>query len=81
MRARNPGNPTMFGWLVAASVAGALMIAGAVAEETTAGKPSAVFPSTLHDFGAVDRGEKLEHIFIVRNEGDAPLEILGAKPT
>jgi hypothetical protein len=45
------------------------------------GRPVAVFPALIHDFGQVDRGDKLQHTFIVRNEGDAPLEILSAKPT
>jgi len=45
------------------------------------GQPKAVFPAMGHDFGTVDRGDKLEHTFIVRNEGTAPLEILSVKPT
>ena len=45
------------------------------------GQPKAVFPAMEHDFGTVDRGAKLEHTFMVRNEGNAPLEILSVKPT
>ena len=45
------------------------------------GRPVAVFPTLVHNFGEVDRGETLNHAFVVRNEGDAPLEILSAKPT
>ncbi len=43
--------------------------------------PQAVFPTLVHDFGLVDRGSKLEHEFVVRNEGTGVLEILEAKPT
>ena len=68
-------------FLGVAFLTGAFAIAAARAEEAVTGKPAAVFPATLHDFGAVDRGEKLEHTFVVRNDGDAPLEILSAKPT
>jgi len=35
----------------------------------------------VHDFGTVERGATLEHTFIVRNEGTAPLEIVSVKPT
>lgn len=45
------------------------------------GQPKLVFPATQHHFGKVDRGTKLEHTFVVRNEGTAPLEILSVKPT
>lgn len=69
--------------MAGAALCAALLVAGAVAaaEPDGAGKPVAVFPSVEHDFGAVDRGETLEYQFVVRNEGDAPLEILAAKPT
>lgn len=45
------------------------------------GQPKAVYPAMVHDFGTVERGATLEHTFIVRNEGTAPLEILSVKPT
>ncbi len=45
------------------------------------GQPKAVYPATEHDFGTVERGDTLEHTFIVRNEGTAPLEIVSVKPT
>ena len=44
------------------------------------GQPKAVYPATEHDFGNVERGDTLEHTFIVRNEGTAPLEIVNVKP-
>jgi hypothetical protein len=51
-------------------------------EDPAAGdRPVAVFPSLAHNFGEVDRGDSLTHAFIVRNEGNVPLEILSAKPT
>ncbi len=45
------------------------------------GQPKAVYPAAVHDFGTVERGDTLEHTFIVRNEGTAPLEIVSVKPT
>ena len=45
------------------------------------GQPKLVFPATEHDFGTVERGDKLEHTFIVRHEGSIPLEIVSVKPT
>ncbi len=43
--------------------------------------PVAVFVTKVHDFGEVDRGDTLEHSFRLRNDGDKPLEVLGAKPS
>jgi hypothetical protein len=37
--------------------------------------PRLVIDSTKKDFGEVYAGEELEHVFTVRNEGDAPLEL------
>jgi hypothetical protein len=35
----------------------------------------AVFSELVHDFGEVEEGETVEHVFKVRNEGDTPLNI------
>ncbi len=37
--------------------------------------PVIVFESTEFDFGAVDQGEKVEHVFKFRNTGNADLHI------
>jgi hypothetical protein len=62
-----------------------LLAAGApvAAQEAAspAGGPVAVFRELVQDFGDVAQGDVIEHAFVVRNEGDAPLEILSAKPT
>lgn len=34
-----------------------------------------------HDFGDLAPGSKVEHAFVIRNAGDAPLAILSAKST
>lgn len=65
-------------WVVVLAVLVWLSLPATVGQED---QPKAVFPAMEHDFGTVDRGAKLEHTFIVRNEGTAPLEILSAKPT
>lgn len=41
--------------------------------------PKIVFPEPVHDFGTVTRGASVSHDFKVRNEGSAPLELVGAK--
>jgi hypothetical protein len=35
----------------------------------------AVFAETDHDFGAVEQGEEVTHVFRLRNESDEPLHI------
>ena len=69
-------------FLASAALAACLLAPGVQAvEEPPAAGPVASFPAPLHDFGEVERGDTLEHSFVVRNEGDAPLQILSAKPT
>jgi hypothetical protein len=46
----------------------------------TASAPKAVIAATLHDFGQVSEEQHLSHTFIIRNGGDAPLEILRVDP-
>lgn len=60
----------------------AVISAGAGAqEEATGPAPRAVIAEPLADLGAVDRGETVTHEFVIRNEGDAPLQILEVRPT
>lgn len=49
--------------------------------ENQAGKPKMVIEQIVFDAGEVYRtGEKLEHGFIIKNTGNADLNILSAKP-
>ena len=50
------------------------------AQDADSPAPAAVFDELVHDFGQVSRGEKLTHVFVIRNEGNAPLEVLNVKP-
>jgi hypothetical protein len=45
-----------------------------------AGKPKAVAVEPIKDVGTVPKGEKIVHDFMIRNEGDAPLEITEVQP-
>jgi len=65
-------------WIVVLAALIWLSLPATVGQEA---QPKAVFPALEHDFGTVDRGTKVEHTFIVRNEGTAALEILSVKPT
>ena len=42
--------------------------------------PQAVLSETRHDFGEVFEDKQLTHTFVIRNEGQAPLEILKVDP-
>lgn len=43
-------------------------------------QPKAVAVEPIMDAGVVPKGEKISHDFVIRNEGDAPLEITQVKP-
>ncbi len=47
----------------------------APSEGTREKAPRIVFDHTEYDFGEVDAGETVEHLFPFRNTGDAPLRI------
>ncbi|HET9530153.1 MAG TPA: hypothetical protein VFQ92_07375 [Blastocatellia bacterium] len=56
----------------------ALLIAFAFqtpAQASQAALPQVAIESARHDFGEAFVGEELMHVFIVRNTGDAPLEL------
>jgi len=58
-----------------------LLAAGAVlAQEPAAPQPKIVVPELMHDFGNMPRGDKLQHDFVLRNEGAAPLEVREVRP-
>jgi len=42
--------------------------------------PKIVIDEPVHDFGEQWMGPKLQHTFVVKNEGEVPLEILRVKP-
>lgn len=44
------------------------------------GAPRAVPVEPIKDFDIVAKGESIKHVFEIRNEGDAPLEITNVKP-
>jgi hypothetical protein len=61
-------------------IAGALMLSAArVAAVDPA--PHAVVDVPVHDFGAVEQGTAVEHVFRVRNAGTAPLRVDHVKGT
>jgi hypothetical protein len=45
-----------------------------------AGKPKAVPIEPIKDVGVVPKGEKVVHDFMIRNDGDAPLQITDVRP-
>lgn len=45
-----------------------------------AGKPKAVAVEPIKDAGNVPKGDKIVHDFVIRNDGDAPLEITQVHP-
>lgn len=53
---------------------------GLAADQGDATAPRAVVPETVKDFGTVRRGDRLAHRFVIRNEGNAVLEITEVKP-
>jgi uncharacterized protein DUF1573 len=50
------------------------------ASALAAGKPKAVVTEPLKDAGVIPKGDKITHDFIIRNEGDAVLEITNVQP-
>ncbi len=55
------------------------LISMAVAADAPARAPRAMFPETVFTFGTVVEGNKVTHAFVLRNEGDAALQILNMK--
>ena len=53
-----------------------------VADEKPEGPlPVAVFETSDHDFGTINEGQKVTHIYKVKNTGEAPLIIQSAQPS
>lgn len=54
----------------------------AVADEKPEGPlPLAIYETTDHDFGTINEGQKVTHIYKVKNTGEAPLIIQSAQPS
>jgi hypothetical protein len=51
-----------------------------VASLLAAGKPKAVVAEAVNEAGAVPKGEKIVHDFVIKNEGDADLQITNVQP-
>lgn len=67
-----------------ALVAASLLIGGAVAalsQQESAARPKAVVREAVKDLGDVNRGQRITHEFVVRNEGASVLEITEVKPS
>lgn len=50
-------------------------------EEVAANLAVIEFEETVHDFGNIKEGEKVEHIFKFKNTGDVPLILTGVQPS
>ena len=50
-------------------------------EEGTANLAAIQFEETVHDFGNIKEGEKVEHIFKFKNTGEVPLILTGVQPS
>ena len=55
----------------------ALLVAATV---LAAGKPKATVAEPLKDVGTVSKGDKIVHDFVIKNEGDADLQITNVQP-
>ncbi len=55
----------------------ALLVAASL---LAAGKPKATVAEPLKDVGTVPKGEKIVHDFVIKNEGDADLQITNVQP-
>jgi hypothetical protein len=55
----------------------ALLVAATV---LAAGKPKATIAEPLKDVGTVPKGDKIVHDFVIKNEGDADLQITNVQP-
>jgi hypothetical protein len=62
--------------VILALVAALLVASAALA----AGKPKAVAVEPIKDAGSVSKGDKAVYDFLIRNDGDAPLEITNVQP-
>jgi len=59
----------------------ALLVLALVALPALAAAPRAVVEKPIVDVGKVKKGEPIRQVFVIRNAGDAPLEISEVKPS
>lgn len=59
----------------------ALLWMTALAPDRAVAQPGAVFPETVIDVGAVNKGERASYEFTIQNEGDQTLQITQVKPS
>ena len=59
--------------VLAAAAAGAATAQNAAPANPAPTGPQAVAPEPVHDFGTITAGAKVEHEFLIRNDGNAPL--------
>jgi hypothetical protein len=71
---KRSSRPAVLGALVLLLWAAAVFAAGP-------GGPRLVVTETRFDFGTVTEGQTAEHVFELRNTGDAVLEIVKVQPT
>ncbi len=64
-------------WLLFAST---LPVFCSMGQAQSKGVPELVLEETVHDFGQVKQGDVLEHSFVIRNQGTAPLQIKNVRP-
>lgn len=62
-------------WLLTAGV----LILGFAAQAAAGGGPDQMFKEMTHDFGAVPRSAKVEHVFVMHNPYDQPLHIAAVR--
>jgi len=48
-------------------------------DTSSRGTPEIFFPEKSYDFGTISQGSTVSHKFVVRNTGDAPLQLIKAK--
>ena len=68
--------------VILALCAALLVAASLLAADTPAkaGKPKATIAEPIKDVGTVPKGEKIIHDFVIKNEGDADLQITNVQP-
>jgi len=66
---------------IAVGAAAVLLISGSVTAQESGGGPSLDVPDKVIDLGTVSKGEVVEAVFKVVNEGDEPLLVKSVRPT
>ncbi len=75
MTSRDTASKALAGTLLGVAIA-FLSASGVPAQ----GGPSIVAEEPVHDIGIVEAGTDVVHTFVLRNEGDAPLELIEVEP-